>query len=61
MRKASRKQRKERKNRMRNVRGLQRPVLVLQRVSWRRDDRRSKDSSGTRSVVTVQSFHERVI
>ncbi|ELK36083.1 40S ribosomal protein S24 [Myotis davidii] len=44
-RKTSRAQRKEAKNRMKTVRGLQRPSLVLQKGSWRLDNRRSKDSS----------------
>lgn len=49
-------QRKERKNGMKNVRGLQRPTLVLRKVSWRWDNRGSEDSSVTLSVVTVQIF-----
>ncbi|KAK1335130.1 hypothetical protein QTO34_004710 [Cnephaeus nilssonii] len=44
-RETSRAQRKEAKSRMKKVRGLQRPSLVLRKVSWRLDNRRSKDSS----------------
>ncbi|XP_027386377.1 40S ribosomal protein S24 isoform X1 [Bos indicus x Bos taurus] len=59
--KTSRKQRKERKNRMKKVRGTAKANVGAgkKEVSWRLDNRRSKDSAVTVSVVIVQIFHER--
>ena len=57
--KTSRKQQKEHKNRMKKVRDSKNHCWCWQKeVSWRLDNRRSKDSVVT--VVIMQIFHERI-
>ncbi|XP_045846681.1 40S ribosomal protein S24-like [Meles meles] len=59
--KTSRKQQKERKNRMKKVRGTAKVnVGAGKKVSWRLDNRWSKDAAVALSVVIVQIFHERI-
>ncbi|KAI5947890.1 40S ribosomal protein S24 [Manis javanica] len=56
--KTSKKQQKEHKNRMKKVRETAKANIGAGKVSWRLDNRRSKDSAVTLSVVIVQIFHE---
>ncbi|XP_034527902.1 40S ribosomal protein S24-like [Ailuropoda melanoleuca] len=65
--KTSRKQLKENKNRMKKVRGTAKANVGAGKkkrkclaVSWRLDNRRSKDSAATLSVVIMQIFLERI-
>ncbi|CAK7308710.1 40S ribosomal protein S24 [Vulpes lagopus] len=54
--------RKERKNRMKKVRATAKASVGAgkKEVSWRLDNRGSKDSAVALSVVIVQIFHERI-
>ena len=60
--KTSSKQCKEHKNRMTKVRGTAKANAgaCKKEMSWRLDNRRSKDSTVALPVVVVQIFHERI-
>ena len=58
--KTSGKRQKEYQNRMKKVGGTAKVTVGVQKLSWRLDKRRSKDSSVTSSVVVMQIFHERI-